>query len=174
MLGLVYVGKFLLTSNLLRRMFSFQNSFHDGTVRRGSRGWKVTHHGPCQSRPPARAVNWSVCMARETGALCVAVREPERQGNTTFMWALVPSLRTSVCGVPHSRRRKLLVWAKLSETRWRLLVRGGVSSCEAETPRARWRLLVRGGVSSCEAETCHARWRVVLRGRELSGKWKCI
>jgi hypothetical protein len=64
-------------------------------------------------------------------------------------WRFVP---------PHSLLAVLVlcVWAH-APVGARLLVRGGDSSCEAETRRARRRLVVRGGDSSCEAETHHAR-----------------
>jgi hypothetical protein len=46
-------------------------------------------------------------------------------------------------------------------------VRPGPRTSQSQTPRARWRLVMRGGDLSCEAETCRARRRRV----PLVGNW---
>jgi hypothetical protein len=84
-----------------------------GTARRGLRGRTVPHYGSCQSRPPARAASWSVCMAWGTGTPRVVEGELVRR--------VAPRSSGSCLG----QRRKLLVrTSSLSEARRRLLVRG--------------------------------------------------
>jgi hypothetical protein len=68
-------------------------------------------------------------------AFCAVAGEPERQGSTTFVWVLDPTLRPRCVGPALVRDRNYLC---------ERVIGGGDSTSEAETPRAR-RRLVGGG-----------------------------
>jgi hypothetical protein len=68
-------------------------------VRQGLHCEIVPHYIPCQSRAPARAASWRICMVSVTCTPRVIVNELGRRDGATFVWALDSSFRPSRAGL---------------------------------------------------------------------------
>jgi hypothetical protein len=111
-------------------------------TRRGLRGRTVTRYGSCQSRPPARAASWRICIPT---CRC--------RGACASGWRHVRVGRVLVGDGNYSCERA-------GCRRW------------GRSPRARQRLVVRGRDSSCKAVTCWRSHPLVgdLSGKPPTGR----